>query len=80
MHAHAALRERERDPARPDPELERRAVSCQLGQEVDDRLDHGRIEHVRGGLVVALGDLPPKWFSGITPPLEMRLNAADGRS
>ena len=38
-HADAALRERQRDPAGADPELERGAVAGELGQEVDGRLD-----------------------------------------
>jgi len=37
VHADAAARERQRDPARPDPELERRPVAGELGEEIDRR-------------------------------------------
>ena len=47
VHRHAALRERERDPARPDPELERASAPGELGEEVDDRVDDRRVEHLR---------------------------------
>ena len=57
MHRHAALRERQRDPARPDPELERASAPGELGEEVDDRVDDRRVEHLRvDGLVVPRGD------------------------
>ena len=46
-HAHAARGQRQRDPARADRELERRAVAGQLGQQVDGGLDHRRVEHAR---------------------------------
>ena len=55
MHPDAASRERERDAARADAELERGSVAGQLGQEVDDRIDDARLEHVGGLFVVALG-------------------------
>ena len=55
MHGHAALRERQRDAARADPQLERASIAGEPGQEVDDRIDGGRVEHVRRGLVVARG-------------------------
>ena len=54
-HRHAAPGERQRDPAGADAELERSAVSGQPGQEVDGRLDHGRVEHLGAAVVVALG-------------------------
>ena len=54
VHADAALRERQRDPAGADPELERRSVAGELGEEVDRRIEHVRLEHVGRGLVVAL--------------------------
>ena len=57
MHPHAAPRQRQCDPARPDPELERRPVAGELRQEVDHGLDGRRFEHVRTGLVVPRGDL-----------------------
>ena len=56
VHRHPSLRERERDPARADPELERAPAPGQLGEEVDGRVDDRRVEHVRGGLVVPGGD------------------------
>ena len=43
VHSHAALRERQRDPARADAELERGAVAGQLRQEVDDGIDDGGV-------------------------------------
>jgi hypothetical protein len=52
VHADASLRERERDPAGADPELERRAAAGELDEEVDDRLDGGRGEQLGGVLVV----------------------------
>jgi len=52
VHADAALRERQRDPPRADPELERGSVAGELGEEVDDRLDDGAVEHVGTGLVI----------------------------
>ena len=58
MDAHAALRERQRDPPRPDPELERRAVARERRQEVDRLRDHGGIAALAEVRVVALGDLP----------------------
>ncbi len=54
VHADAALRERERDPAGADSELERRPVTGKRGEELDRRIEHVWIEHVRRGLVVAL--------------------------
>ena len=54
--AHAARGQRQRDPARADRELERRAVSRQLGQQVDRRVDHRRIEHPGRVRVVGRGD------------------------
>ena len=46
VHRHAARGERQRDPAGADAELERGAVARQLGEEVDRRVDDGRVEHV----------------------------------
>ena len=56
MHEHALLRERERDPARPDPEFERMSSAGELDKEIDDRIDDGRVEHLVGGLVVGRGN------------------------
>ena len=44
--AHRA-RQRQRDPARPDRELERSSTSGQLDEEIHRRLDDRRIEHLR---------------------------------
>ena len=52
VHQHSPLRERQRDPSRPDPELERASASRGLEEEVDDR----RLEHLRRRLVVPRGD------------------------
>ena len=54
MDADAAPRERQRDPAGADAKLERGAVAGQLGEEVDDRFDDCRVEHVGARLVVPL--------------------------
>ena len=55
MDSDAALRERERDPAGADAELECCAAARELGQEVHDRADDGRVEELRQPLVVARG-------------------------
>jgi hypothetical protein len=39
VHGHPALRERQRDPARSDPELERAAAVGKVGEKVDSRVD-----------------------------------------
>ena len=39
VHANAALRERQRDAAGADPELERGTVARQVREEVDDGID-----------------------------------------
>jgi hypothetical protein len=57
VHADAAPRERQRDSARADPELERGAVAGQIGQEFDGGIDDGTLEHVGSGLVVVLGNV-----------------------
>ena len=56
VHRHPPLRERQRDPAGPDPELERASLPGERGKEVDGRVDHRRVEHLRLGVVVARGD------------------------
>jgi hypothetical protein len=50
------LRERQRDPTRSDPELERASASGELDEEVDDRVDDRRVEHLDSGLVVPRRD------------------------
>src|SRR5581483_10859897 len=57
LYAHASPGERERDPARSDRELERGAAAGRGGEEVDGRLDHGRVERFLLGLVVPGRDL-----------------------
>jgi hypothetical protein len=54
--AHTALGQRQRDPAGPDRELQRRAVARQLREQVHGRLDQGRVEHAPGEVVVARRD------------------------
>ena len=53
---HSPLRERQRDPPGADPELERASIAGELGEEVDNGVEHRRIEHVRGGLVIPSSD------------------------
>ncbi len=55
MHPYAAPRERQRDPARADAELERVPVAAKIRQEGDDGVDDGRVGQVGVPLVVALG-------------------------
>lgn len=52
VHPHPSLGERHRDPAGPDPELQRVAVARERGEEADRRTEDGRIEHVRRAGVV----------------------------
>ena len=56
VHANAALRERQRDPAGADPELERGAVTGQVCEEVDDGIDRLRAGDLRPRVVVSRGD------------------------
>ena len=51
----SALRERQRDSAGANPELERGALTGKVSEEVDRRVDGFRFEHGRMQLVVALG-------------------------
>lgn len=44
VHGNSPPAERQRDASRTDAELEGRAASCQVGEEVDGRVDHRRIE------------------------------------
>ena len=55
MHRHAPTGERERDPAGPDPELERASAAGEPGEEVDGGIDDRRVEHLPV-VVVARGD------------------------
>ena len=48
MYANAALRERQRNPARTDAELQSGSVEGQVGKKIDNRIDCGRLEHVCG--------------------------------
>ena len=57
MHFHTPLRERQRDPPRPDTQLERGAVVGERSKEVDDRLDRRSLEHLVRWVVVAGRDL-----------------------
>ena len=56
MDIHAASRERDRDAARADAQLECATVTGKLGQEVDGRLHGRRIEHLVVGFVVGSRD------------------------
>jgi hypothetical protein len=52
MHRNPAPRQRHRNPAGPDRQLERAPVAGELDQPVDDRVDALWTEHLRVGLVV----------------------------
>ena len=54
MHGHASPRERQRDAAGADAELERGAAARQLGEEVDDRVDDLGLEQLGVRSVVPL--------------------------
>ena len=64
MHRHAAPGEWQRDPARPDAELERPPVSGELRQELDHRVDDGRIRLVPVALVEAVRHARPEVILG----------------
>ncbi len=51
------MREGQRDPAGADAELERRPVAGESSQEVDDRVNDGRVKHRGRRLVVPLSNL-----------------------
>src|SRR6516164_2629624 len=53
MHGHAARGERQRDTAGPDAELERPTVAGEVREQLDDRIDRRRLEHLGGRFVVA---------------------------
>jgi len=44
VHGHTALRQRQRDPAGADAELERAPLPGECGEEVDGGSDDGRVE------------------------------------
>jgi hypothetical protein len=46
VHRYAAPGEWQSDPARPDPQLERASASSELDEDLDDRVDHFRLEHL----------------------------------
>jgi hypothetical protein len=58
VHRHTAPRERERerDPAGPDPELERASFSGERGEDVDGQVNDGGVERLPLRLVVRGGD------------------------
>ena len=56
VHANAPPAERQRDTAGADAQLERGAVSRQIGEEAHRRVDDRGLEHVRRGRVVPLRD------------------------
>ena len=47
-----AAGQRQRDPSGTDAELQSPPTAGQFGEQVDRRLDGGRLEHLRGRLVV----------------------------
>ena len=57
MDRHTALRQRQRDSPRADPQLERRSTPGELGEKGDGGLDHRRVEHVAARRVVPSCDL-----------------------
>ena len=57
MHLDPARAQREGDAARADRELEGASVPRQLGEQVDGRIQRGRLEHRRRQGVVGLRDL-----------------------
>lgn len=67
MHGHAALAEREGQPAGADAEFEGGAAAGELGEQVDRRSDHGGVEHLGRRLVVVLGDASGEVVSGHVP-------------
>src|SRR6266545_1918959 len=50
--AHAALGERERDPAGADPELQRSTLSSEVCERLNDWRHHRRVEHAGSALVI----------------------------
>ena len=50
----ASPSERQRDPTGADAKLERGTTACQIGEESDDRIDHGGLGFVRVAFVEAL--------------------------
>ncbi len=56
VHRNAASGERKRDSAGANPELERRSVAGDLGEEVHGRVQGLGVEQVGSGLVVPLRD------------------------
>ena len=54
MHPDPALRERQRDAAGADAQLESGPVAGEAGEEVDDGIDGRRLEQVGGRPVVRL--------------------------
>src|SRR4051794_34238795 len=71
MHAHATVRERDRDPASANAELERTTMSRQFGEKVDDRFDDPRLEHVAASSSYRSATCSPKWSLGIEPPFQV---------
>jgi len=55
MHADAPSTERQRDATRPDTQLKSRPGAGQVGEEVDSRVQHRRIEQFGPQGLVSLG-------------------------
>jgi len=76
-HRDAAPRERQRDPAGADAELERRARAGELGEEADRRLDRGGLAVLPDRLVIAARRRPRRSSSrarrhATVPSVELR--------
>jgi hypothetical protein len=56
VHRNAPLCEWQRNPARPDPKLERASAPGKLDEEVNCRGHDLAVEHLRQGLVVSRGN------------------------
>src|SRR4029453_16771384 len=54
------------DPARPDPQLEPASSSSELDEDLDDRVDLSRLEHLGLGLIVPRGDALVEVAIGVT--------------
>src|ERR1700750_1652297 len=57
VHLHAATGEGQCDTACPHTEFQRPTIAGEIGQNIDDRVDHALVVHAGRGGVVAGGDL-----------------------
>jgi hypothetical protein len=56
VHRYAAAVQRQRDPPGPDAEFQCRAAAGHLGEQIDCRVDHCRVEQLGPQPLVLLGD------------------------